>query len=107
MGFWQEVSLKTATGTWIGHGLLTLAVGIVLSIFGGDLGFLFGVTGMAVYYAFVREEQDKEGHIEAGDYDTPQYGQGVTPRVDKVGDSIAPVSIAVGAWAGFIVNLIT
>ena len=92
---------KTATGTWIGHGLVEWGLSIVgtliglfwaVPLFGGWLG----ATAGAGYFLFVREPMDKLLHLLIKDYDTPQYKQGVTPRVDKVGDTISPASFWVG-----------
>jgi hypothetical protein len=106
VGLRETLDLGTAPGTWIGHGALTLAIGIVGAIacrvFGWaspSVGYVLGLGLMAGYYVGVREPLDKLRHKLKGDYDEVQPG-GATPRADFVGDTLAPLALFVGGLIG-------
>ena len=87
--------------TWIGHGLATAGAGLLFAVLGGLAGinpgptFVLG-TGLAAYYYVIKERGDKKRYLESGKYDDAGEG-GVTPRVDRVGDLVGPLSVFAGS----------
>ena len=68
------------------------------------LTFAVYATLVAAYYIGAREQMDELKHRLKGDYDQPG-DRNVTPRVDKVGDSLGPAAVAATAWVGWILGL--
>ena len=102
-----------APWTWVGHSfsasqlLPLLAVAVFQQIY--DLSatqvlavYAGAVAGMAAYYIGVREQLDDLKHRNRGDYDTEQ-GE-LTPRVDKIGDSLGPFVAVVTVWTALILH---
>ena len=101
---------KKATGTWIGHPLVSLAAAVVVGVLSG-LKFGYSQEGavvasiiVAAYFNFIREPEDREKHKEAGDYDEPQPGGGATSREDMVGDLVGVNSFAAGALVVYLLG---
>lgn len=95
--------------SWAAHGFLTVAAALVgIPLYGWLLGshaplsFALGATTMTAYYIGIREQLDERAHREKGDYDTPDE-RGITPRVDKAADSLAPAFVTITAWMGWLI----
>jgi hypothetical protein len=97
------LDLERATHTWIGHGLVGLLMGLGMALF-MERGFMYGTVLAALYFSLHREMKDKLNHLLHGDYDTPQYKEGITPRVDRVGDMLGPIALALGAIGGTLLS---
>lgn len=98
---------KTSTGTWVGHSLVTVLVGLVFRVLVPSFGGAFALgTACAATVFFFREDRDKARHLGAGDYDEDQNEQGVTSRVDRTGDLTGPMSVAAGAVVQYLTTLI-
>lgn len=98
--------------SWAAHGFVTILAGLVgIPLFGWLLSthaafsFTLGVTTMAAYYIGIREQLDERSHREKGDYDTPD-SRGITPRVDKAADALAPAFIAMTAWLLWVIGTV-
>ena len=94
--------------TWVAHAAITLGVGVAGQFFApwginGPLGFCSGATLMTLIY-FAKEQHDELKHRLDKDYDRVD-ASGVTPRADKVGDLVGPVSITATAWTIFFLEL--
>jgi hypothetical protein len=107
VGLIGTLDLRTAPGTWIVHGLLTLAAGLILALLfvaldWGDVttGYVLGMILVVVYLTVAREPFDRLRHKLKGDYDEEQGG--ATPRADFVGDILAPWALLVGSIVGLL-----
>ena len=94
--------------TWIAHAVITLAVAVAGQFFApwglnGPIGFCIGATLMTLIY-FFKEQYDELKHRLDKDYDRVD-SSGVTPRADKVGDLVGPVSITATAWVIFFLEI--
>ena len=106
-------SHKDQRWSWAAHGFVTLLIGLVfvvlhlfvppLTTFGIRFSFLIGVTLTAAYYIGIREQLDEKAHRKKGDYDTPD-DRGITPRVDKAADGLAPAFICMTAWITWFIS---
>lgn len=94
------------TTTWITHSVGVWLVPLLIALFipGNKLLWATGIaTVMGWYFTFHREPMDKLKHQLAGDYDTPDE-QFITPRVDRVGDTLGPAAVTLTYWAACLLS---
>lgn len=88
---------KLARVTWITHTLG--CIGATLPAH-GDWKVVVAWLGYILFQ--LKEVKDKRGHLDAGDYDTPD-ASGVAPRSDYIGDVLGPLVWALGVTYGRLV----
>ncbi len=92
------------TTSWVNHALVTLLVPFALAWLAEDRhrAAAFFAALIALVFGVIKEREDKARHLAKGDYDKPD-GQGITPRIDRWGDTLGP---AVVAFAYFLAWLL-
>lgn len=93
------------TTTWVTHAVATAFVPYIASVFLPFKLIAAAVVASAIaaYFVFKKEPDDRAEHLGIGDYDTPN-AQGVTPRIDRWGDTIGPVAVAVTYWLSVLLT---
>lgn len=103
----------TQTNTWVGHAVATLMGPLIISLILHhyfpmvNIMWVFVVlTGMfASYFVLHRERMDRLKHKLKGDYKTPDEIENITPKVDRVGDSLGPISVFVSSLVTALISL--
>ena len=87
---------RSDTHTWVEHAAIATIGPFIVGLINGSLGLAaFSACFLLVYFVAIREYLDRKLHIAKGDWDTPSAHDGVTPRVDRWGDLVGPVTAAV------------
>lgn len=87
--------------TWFEHALLAVLVPFLA-------GTVLGASAVVPVASLVfigfwgRELRNRRDHIRAGDWDSPEAGTGVTPRVDMWGDLVGPLT----ALCAYTLNMV-
>jgi len=98
----MDGGMKRDTSTWAEHAAIATLGPFAVGLVNHSLGLVaFAAWALLAYFVGIREYLDRKMHLARGDWDTPSARDGVTPRVDRWGDLVGPVTAAVAytlAW---------
>lgn len=90
--------------TWFQHAIISALIPPAIAALTAPWVMAPASVTVLIYF-WGRELTNRADHIRAGNWETPEPGTGITPRIDMWGDLVGPATAAVAYVLATLVGL--